>query len=75
LENLRLQQKPSGHVESSLANTFKLLGALHTLWNVSQAVWSTLEALGIPSDRPLAKNDFTLMLTNMQKVHEVKLIH
>jgi hypothetical protein len=68
-----------------------LLGALHTLWNVLQAVyllhygdtsnredlgaWSTLEALGIPSDRPLAKNDFTLMLTNMQKVHEVTLIH
>ncbi|PLW45915.1 hypothetical protein PCASD_08636 [Puccinia coronata f. sp. avenae] len=91
LESLRSQRKPSRHVESSLAITFMLLGASHTLWNVSQAVyllhfgdtsnredlgaWSTLEALGIPSDRPLAKNDFTLMLDNMQKVHEVMLIH
>ncbi|PLW57776.1 hypothetical protein PCANC_01323 [Puccinia coronata f. sp. avenae] len=37
--------------------------------------WSTLEALGLPSDQPLAKKDFTLMLNNIQKVHEVTLIH
>ncbi|PLW31517.1 hypothetical protein PCASD_20628 [Puccinia coronata f. sp. avenae] len=91
LESLRAQRKPRGHVETSLGNTFMLLGASHTLWNVSQAIllmhhgdpsdredlgaWSTLEALGLPSDRPLGKNDFTRMITNIQKIHEVTLIH
>ncbi|PLW48878.1 hypothetical protein PCASD_02793 [Puccinia coronata f. sp. avenae] len=91
LESLQLQRRPSGHVESSLGNTFMLLGASHTLWNFAQAyllmhhgdpsdredlgAWSPLEALGLPSDQPLGKKDFTQMLTNIQKVHEVTLIH
>ncbi|KAA1066206.1 hypothetical protein PGT21_025003 [Puccinia graminis f. sp. tritici] len=91
LESLRSQRKPSGHVETNLGNTFMLLGAAHTLWNISKAIfllhfgnrsncedlgaWSTLQALGLPSDRPLAKNDFTLMITNLRKVHEATLIH
>ncbi|PLW12214.1 hypothetical protein PCASD_18831 [Puccinia coronata f. sp. avenae] len=67
LESLRAQRKPSGHVETSLGNTFMLLEDL--------GAWSTLEALGLPSDRPLGKNDFTQMITNIQKIHEVTLIH
>ncbi|KAA1136707.1 hypothetical protein PGTUg99_037266 [Puccinia graminis f. sp. tritici] len=66
-------------------------GASHTLWNIGQAIylkhfgdnkipdnlgaWKTLHALGLPWEKPVAKNDFTLMLTNIQKIHEVTLIH
>ncbi|KAA1113943.1 hypothetical protein PGTUg99_020757 [Puccinia graminis f. sp. tritici] len=91
LECLRSQRKPSGHKEESLGNIFMLLGAAHTLWNIGQAIflkhfgnnknqddlgaWRTLQALGLPSEKPAAKKDFTLMLTNMQKIHEATLIH
>ena len=91
LESLRSQRKPRGHLENSLGNTFMLLGASHTLWKISQAIflhhfgnntncedleaWCTLQALGLPSDWPLAKNDFTLMLTNIKKIYEVSLIY
>ncbi|OAV96426.1 hypothetical protein PTTG_26389 [Puccinia triticina 1-1 BBBD Race 1] len=91
LECLQSQRRPSGHNKESLGNIFMLLGAAHTLWNISQAiflkhfgnnrnqedlgVWRTLQALGLPSEKPAAKKDFTLMLTNIQKIHEVTLIH
>ncbi|KAA1084214.1 hypothetical protein PGT21_021262 [Puccinia graminis f. sp. tritici] len=91
MECLRGQRKPSGYKEDSLGNIFMLLGASHTLWNIAQAIylkhfgnnkiqddlgsWRTLQALGLPSEKPAAKNDFTLMLTSIQKIHEVTLIH
>jgi hypothetical protein len=48
LESLISQRKPSAHIESSLANTFMIPGAAHTLWNVSQAIF--LLHLGDPSN-------------------------
>ena len=91
LECLQAQRKRGGHKEDALANIFMNLGASHTLWNISQAVylkhygnnkkqddlgaWRTLQALGIPSDKPLEKKYFTLMITNMQKIHEATLVH
>jgi hypothetical protein len=91
LESLWSQQKPSGHMEESLGNIFMLLGAAHTMWNIGQAIylkhfgdnkkqedlgaWRTLQALGLPSEKPSEKKDFTLMINNMQKIHEVTLLH
>ncbi|POW16051.1 hypothetical protein PSTT_01570 [Puccinia striiformis] len=66
LESLRKQRKPSGHLETSLASCFTLLGASHILWNVAQAIylmhysnpqdsnnlgaWQTLSSLGVPAE-------------------------
>jgi hypothetical protein len=68
-----------------------LLGASHTLWNISQALfllhhgdnhnskdlgaWHTLESLGISTNHPaVTKKDFTLMIDNMQQVHEATIL-
>ncbi|KAH9470516.1 hypothetical protein Pst134EA_007768 [Puccinia striiformis f. sp. tritici] len=91
LECLRAQRKPSGRAENSLSGIFSLLGASHVLWNFAQAIfilhfgnpsdsndlgaWHTLSSLGIPSERPTTKKDFTLMLTHMTKCHEATIIH
>ncbi|OAV94632.1 hypothetical protein, variant, partial [Puccinia triticina 1-1 BBBD Race 1] len=85
IESLRAQRKPSRHVEDAFSNCFTLLGASHILWNFAQRLllyhfgdntdandlgaWHCLEALNIPSKRPTAKNDFTLMIAHIQKVH------
>jgi hypothetical protein len=90
LESLRALRRPTNHPEESISNNFMLLGASHTLWNVSQAIfllhhgdssnmedvgaWHTLESLGVPADRPVTKKDFTLMIANMQRVHEVAIL-
>ncbi|OAV85988.1 hypothetical protein PTTG_30148 [Puccinia triticina 1-1 BBBD Race 1] len=39
LECLRSQRRPSRHNKESLGNIFMLLGAAHTLWNISQAIF------------------------------------
>ncbi|OAV95520.1 hypothetical protein PTTG_08518 [Puccinia triticina 1-1 BBBD Race 1] len=91
LESLRALQRPTQHPDESPGNIFMLLGASHTLWNVAQAIfllhfgnssnsedlgaWHTLESLGVLSDRPTTKKDFTLMISNMQKVHEAAILH
>ncbi|KAI7947269.1 hypothetical protein MJO28_009177 [Puccinia striiformis f. sp. tritici] len=91
IESLRSQRKPSRHVEDSFENSFTLLGAAHILWNVAQTLllfhfgdntnandlgaWHCMNSLGIPSKRPTAKNDFTLMLAHMHKVHEATILH
>ncbi|OAV86647.1 hypothetical protein PTTG_29791, partial [Puccinia triticina 1-1 BBBD Race 1] len=91
LESLRALRRPTSHPEESLSNIFMLLGASHTLWNVAQAIfllhfgdssnsedlgaWHTLELLGVPAERPVTKKDFTLMISNMQRVHEVTILH
>ncbi|PLW30741.1 hypothetical protein PCASD_18429 [Puccinia coronata f. sp. avenae] len=91
LESIRALRKPTAYAEESLSNKFMLLGASHTLWNVAQAVfllhhgdslnsedlgaWHTMESLGIPLERPITKKDFTLMISNMQRVHEVTIVY
>ncbi|KAH9463659.1 hypothetical protein MJO28_008197 [Puccinia striiformis f. sp. tritici] len=91
LESLRKQQKPSGHVETSLANCFTLLGASHILWNMAQAIylmhygnpqdssnqgaWQTLSSLGVPAEKPTTKKDFSLMITNLTKSHEAAILY
>jgi hypothetical protein len=91
LESIRALRKPTAYAEESLSDKFMLLGASHTLWNVAQAVfllhhddssnskdlgaWHTMESLGIPSERPITKKDFTLMISNMQRVHEVTIVY
>ncbi|KAH9458558.1 hypothetical protein MJO28_005620 [Puccinia striiformis f. sp. tritici] len=90
LESLRALRKPSGFAENSLSNIIMLMGASHTLWNISQAIfihhfgkpnnandqgaWRTLSALNLPCDKPIAKNDFTSMINNIQKIHEVTIL-
>jgi hypothetical protein len=90
LESLRALQQPTSHPEEGLGNVFMLLGESHTLWNVSQALlllhhgnnhnsedlgaWHTLESLGISANLPVTKKDFTLMISNMQQVHEVTIL-
>ncbi|KAI7937705.1 hypothetical protein MJO29_015020 [Puccinia striiformis f. sp. tritici] len=67
-----------------------ILGASHILWNFAQAfflmhfgdhtnsqdlgAWHTMSALGIPSERPVLKKDFTLMISNLTKVHEATIL-
>ncbi|KAI7955717.1 hypothetical protein MJO29_007116 [Puccinia striiformis f. sp. tritici] len=91
IESLRSQRKPSRHIEDSFENSFTLLGAAHILWNVAQRLllfhfgdntnvndlgaWHCMDALGISSKRLTAKNDFTLMLSHIQKVHEATILH
>ncbi|POW02961.1 hypothetical protein PSTT_11420 [Puccinia striiformis] len=91
LESLRMQQKPSGHIENSLSSIFTLLGASHILWNVAQAVylmhygnysdsndlgaWQTLSALGLSAERPTTKKDFSLMMTHLTKCHEASILY
>ncbi|KAH9452618.1 hypothetical protein Pst134EB_016574 [Puccinia striiformis f. sp. tritici] len=91
LKSLRMQQKPSGHIENSLSSIFTLLGASHILWNVAQAVylmhhgnysdsndlgaWQTLSALGLSSERPTTRKDFSLMMTHLTKCHEASILY
>jgi hypothetical protein len=91
LESICALRKPTAYAEESLSDKFMLLGASHTLWNVAQAVfflhhgdssnsedlgaWHTMESLGIPLERPVTKKDFTLMISNMQRVHEVTIVY
>ncbi|OAV93797.1 hypothetical protein PTTG_27161 [Puccinia triticina 1-1 BBBD Race 1] len=91
LSSLRAQQKPNNRPEESLANDFTLLGGAHTLWNVAQALialhfgdssdskdlgcWHFLEALGVKSNQVLNKKDFSLMLIQIQKVHEATIAY
>ncbi|KAI7955392.1 hypothetical protein MJO28_005792 [Puccinia striiformis f. sp. tritici] len=91
LESLRKQRKPSGHLETSLASCFTLLGASHILWNVAQAIylmhygnpqdsnnlgaWQTLSSLGVPAKKPTTKKDFSLMITNLTKSHEASILY
>ncbi|OAV92052.1 hypothetical protein PTTG_09885, partial [Puccinia triticina 1-1 BBBD Race 1] len=89
--SLKAQRKPNNRPEESLANTFTLLGGAHTLWNVAQALislhfgdssdskdlgcWHFLEALGVKSNQVLNKKDFSLMLVQVQKVHEATIAY
>ncbi|POW04996.1 hypothetical protein PSTT_10002 [Puccinia striiformis] len=91
LESLRALRRPTTHPDESLGNIFMLLGASHILWNIAQAIfllhfgdssncedlgaWHTMESLGIAADQPITKKDFTLMVSNMQRVHEVTILH
>ncbi|KNF05273.1 hypothetical protein PSTG_01487 [Puccinia striiformis f. sp. tritici PST-78] len=91
LESLRALRRPSQHPDENLGNIFMLLGASHILWNIAQAIfllhfgdssnsedlgaWHTLDSLGASSDKPITKKDFTLMISNMQRVHEVTILH
>jgi hypothetical protein len=61
------------------------------MWNFAQAIflhhwgdqtnwqdtgaWRFLKALGIPADKPVTKRDFTLMISNMEKIHDAALIY
>ncbi|OAV95559.1 hypothetical protein PTTG_08781 [Puccinia triticina 1-1 BBBD Race 1] len=91
LSSLRAQRKPNNRPEESLANVSTLLGGAHTLWNVAQALislhfgdssdskdlgcWHFLEALGVKSNQVLNKKDFSLMLVQVQKVHEATIAY
>ncbi|KAI7955280.1 hypothetical protein MJO28_005680 [Puccinia striiformis f. sp. tritici] len=91
LESLRALRRPTTHPDESLENVFMLLGASHILWNIAQAIfllhygdsfnsedlgaWHTLDSLGCSADQPVTKKDFTLMISNMQRVHEVTILH
>jgi len=88
---LRAQRVPSGHPEESLSNILMILGGAHTLWNISQAIyskhvgdssdsrdsgaWRFLEALGIPSNKMLDKKNYTLMIRNIEKVYKATLVY
>ncbi|KAH9808576.1 hypothetical protein DFH28DRAFT_908510 [Melampsora americana] len=85
VEGLRNKRHPRLHADESLDHILTLPGAAHTLWNIGQAVllhhwgdsensedsgaWRFWEALGGKSDRPVAKKDFTSMMTTLRKVH------
>ncbi|KAA1098528.1 hypothetical protein PGT21_036271 [Puccinia graminis f. sp. tritici] len=91
LDSLRRQRVPAVGHQDNLDNTLAIPGAAHTLWNIAQAIflahwgnekhsrdtgaWRTLHSLGIPSDKPITKKDFNLMLCHVQKVHEATLLY
>ncbi|KAA1102626.1 hypothetical protein PGTUg99_025105 [Puccinia graminis f. sp. tritici] len=90
-DSLRAQRTPGRQHATALDNILPIPGAAHTLWNLAQAIflshwgnethsrdtgaWRTLHALGIPADKPVTKKDFNLMLSHIQKIHEVTLIY
>ncbi|KAA1078862.1 hypothetical protein PGTUg99_010718 [Puccinia graminis f. sp. tritici] len=89
--SLRTQRSPSAHSQQSLVNVLTILGGAHTMWNISQAIyskhfgdssdsrdsgaWRFLDALGIPSHKMLEKKDFTLMIKNIEKIHKATLVY
>ncbi|KAA1118325.1 hypothetical protein PGTUg99_003964 [Puccinia graminis f. sp. tritici] len=89
--SLRTQRSPSAHSKQSLVNVLTILGGAHTMWNISQAIyskhfgdssdsrdsgaWRFLDALGIPSHKMLEKKDFTLMIKNIEKIHKATLVY
>ncbi|EHS62729.1 uncharacterized protein PGTG_22657 [Puccinia graminis f. sp. tritici CRL 75-36-700-3] len=91
LTTLRTQRTPSKHKEESLMNVLTMLGGAHTLWNISQAIyskhvgdksdsrdagaWRFLDGLGIPSNNMLDKKDFTLMIRNIEKIQRATLVY
>ncbi|KAA1071522.1 hypothetical protein PGT21_010465 [Puccinia graminis f. sp. tritici] len=88
---LRELQIPAGYSTTSLAHILSIPGGAHTMWNFAQSIflhhwgdqtnqkdtgaWQILKALGIPADKPVTKRDFTLMITNMEKIHEADLLY
>ncbi|KAA1136483.1 hypothetical protein PGTUg99_033452 [Puccinia graminis f. sp. tritici] len=91
LTTLRTQRTPSKHKEESLMNVLTMLGGAHTLWNISQAIyskhvgdksdsrdagaWRFLDGLGILSNNMLDKKDFTLMIRNIEKIQRATLVY
>ncbi|PLW13822.1 hypothetical protein PCANC_19397 [Puccinia coronata f. sp. avenae] len=91
VSTLRNQRIPSRHVEESLENVLTILGGGHTMWNISQAIyskhvgdtsdtrdsgsWRFLDSLGIPESKMTDKKDFTLMIKNIEKIHKASLIY
>ncbi|KAA1126493.1 hypothetical protein PGTUg99_021912 [Puccinia graminis f. sp. tritici] len=91
LTTLQTQQTPSKHKEESLMNVLTMLGGAHTLWNISQAIyskhvgdksdsrdagaWRFLDGLGIPSNNMLDKKYFTLMIRNIEKIQRATLVY
>ncbi|PLW06302.1 hypothetical protein PCANC_28708 [Puccinia coronata f. sp. avenae] len=89
-ESLQAQKKPTRHIIDNFNNCFCLLGAAHVLWNLAQSIyllhygnpkdssdlgaWRILASLGIPSNCPVCKKDFTLMIANMQKIHKATIL-
>ncbi|PLW57432.1 hypothetical protein PCANC_01769 [Puccinia coronata f. sp. avenae] len=83
---LQAQRSPNPYPQESLSNTLFQLGASHTLWNITSAIftlqignpkdardcgaWQYLEALGFPSEKAIQKKDFTLMINQMEQVFE-----
>ncbi|OAV92970.1 hypothetical protein PTTG_27496 [Puccinia triticina 1-1 BBBD Race 1] len=91
VSTLRNQRIPSGHSEESLVNVLTILGGAHTMWNISQAIyskhigdpsdardsgsWRFLDSLGIPSNKMTNKKDYTLMIKNIEKIHRASLVY
>ncbi|KNE91689.1 hypothetical protein PSTG_14908 [Puccinia striiformis f. sp. tritici PST-78] len=83
---LRAQRTPNTYPQESLNNVVFQLGASHTLWNVASTIftqhfgdpkvatdggaWQFLEALGFPSEKVIQKEDYTLMINQMERVTE-----
>ncbi|OAV87572.1 hypothetical protein PTTG_29383, partial [Puccinia triticina 1-1 BBBD Race 1] len=91
VQSLRNLQIPNHRNEENLTSIHTVLGGAHTLWNIAGAIftlhlgnsansrdsgaWRFLDALGMPSDKPIDKKDFTLMIQNMEKIHEATICH
>ncbi|KAA1089281.1 hypothetical protein PGT21_012533 [Puccinia graminis f. sp. tritici] len=91
INSLRALRSPSSYSDHALLNITMQLGSAHTLWNISQNIlnshfgdptktndlgaWQYLHALGIPSDKVASKKDFTLMMKNIEKVHEATIFY
>ncbi|PLW20217.1 hypothetical protein PCASD_18335 [Puccinia coronata f. sp. avenae] len=89
--SLRSLCTPSRYAKLRLSNLCFVLGASHTMWNISQAIlnahlghptsthdlgaWHSLHALGIPSKKVIPKKDFTSMMNNIEKVHEASIVY
>jgi hypothetical protein len=88
LRNLRIANHRN---EENLSSILTLLGGAHTLWNIASAIyslhlgnlsdsrdsgaWRFTSALGIPSDKPINKKDYTLMLQTMEKIHKATICY
>ncbi|KAA1083378.1 hypothetical protein PGTUg99_031237 [Puccinia graminis f. sp. tritici] len=91
VSSLQGQRIPGFNEQDSISNLLSLLGGSHTLWNIGLAIfelhygnssdsrdcgaWRWLDALGIPHSKAPDKKDFTLMISNMEKIHEATILH
>ncbi|KAH9459914.1 hypothetical protein Pst134EB_008128 [Puccinia striiformis f. sp. tritici] len=88
--SLRSLRTPSKYPQHSLHNTVFQLGASHTLWNIASCIfkthfgdpedssdtgaWRILHSLGVPHNKAMPKNDYSLQIKYIEKVHEATIL-
>lgn len=90
IQSLIAKSFPAEHQDEKHEELMTVLGAAHTLWNISQTVllkywgdpkdsadtgaWKSWVSLGGTSERPVSKKDFSTIMEIVHKVHTSTLV-